>query len=87
MNSHQMVALHNLEVSEAEILKLRNKGLHGVSEQEARRLADRIAYVRRAAKIADWLFDGTVQEIKSYDPRSGAIRVLMKGGHLETFQL
>lgn len=87
MNSHQRVALHNLEVSDAEILRLRNKGLHGVSEQEARRLADRIGYVRRAAKIADWLLGGEVMEIKSYDPHSGAVRVLMKGGETETFQL
>lgn len=88
MDSSLRLTLHNLEVSEAEINRLRNKALgNGVSEQEARALGDRITHIRQAAKIADLLFGEGVKEISSYDRYSGKVKVLMKGGFFETFQL
>lgn len=50
-------------------------------------MADRIAHVRQAAKIADLLFTGEVKEITFYNPSTGTLRVLMKGGNAEEFQL
>lgn len=89
MNSVLRFALDEMETTDAEIIRLRNKGLDGLSEQDVQALGRKITRIRQAAKAVSWFLDGGdfVKEILEYNRHSGRITVLFKAGGIETFHL
>ena len=91
MRSEVKLALHNVEVSDKEQVRIKNlaigTGGPDAGNQGWFRFFRKLNHAKQVALIAQWLTDGTIKEIRGLDPYTERLTVVMRGGHVETFDI
>lgn len=91
MRSDMKLALHNVEVSGEEQTRIKNlaigTGCPHVGNQGWFRFFRKLNHAKQVALLAQWLTDGTIKQIRGLDSNAERLTVVMRGGHVETFDI
>ncbi len=91
MRSEVKLALHNVEVSGEEQARIKRlavgNGSPRVSHGDWNRFFGKLNRGKQTALITQWLTDGTIKEVRSYDSDTGRLSVVLKGGYTETLDV